>query len=307
MSTIDLRGMLPAPVTPFDEHVAVDEAVLARLIRHAMGPRDAIGVVVNAVAGEADSLSLAERTRIVEVARSEVAGAGHVIAGIAAATANDARSQVQAVGTAGADAVLLQAPASFARGIAEAPEVARRFVSDVAAEGLPVILFQHQVSTQRNYPLPLLLDLLQIEGVVAVKETIWDVARYEQTVTAIRRESPDVQVLLANDTLLLPCMVSSLPDGLLLGFAALAGEQIAAMFRAVKNGDLDEARRLHDMLAPLRDTIYRAPSLAYYPRMKASLEMLGVLPNRVVRSPLIEADPDELKRIRLALSASGLL
>jgi 4-hydroxy-tetrahydrodipicolinate synthase len=239
--------------------------------------------------------------------RSEVPDGRLVVAGIAAATAADARAQVQSVGAAGADAVLLQAPASFARGVGEIPEVALRFVHEVAAEGLPVILFQHQVSTQRNYPLPLLLRLLELENVVAVKETIWDVARYEQTVDAVRRERPDVQVLLANDTLLLPCMVSAAPDGLLLGFAALAGEQIARMFRAVQEGDLNEARRLHAALAPLRDAIYAPPSLAYYPRMKAAFTMLGVLPNRRVRSPLVETSPEELDAVRTALTTSGLL
>jgi 4-hydroxy-tetrahydrodipicolinate synthase len=243
----------------------------------------------------------------VEIARSEVPAGRLVVAGIAAGTAPDARAQVQAVAAAGADAVLLQAPASFSRGIAEAPEVALRFVREVAAEGMPVILFQHQVSTQRNYPLPLLLRLLEIENVVAVKETIWDVARYEHTVSAVRRERPDVQVLLANDTLLLPCMVSAPPDGLLLGFAALAGQQIGDMFRAVQAGDLTEARRLHDALAPLRDVIYGAPSLAYYPRVKAALCMLGVLPNRRVRSPLVDTGPEELEGIRAALGISGLL
>lgn len=307
MSRIDLSGVLPAPVTPFDDGLAVDERTLRALVKHALAPADTIGVVVNAVAGEADALSLAERTRIVEVVRSEVDGGRHVIAGIAAATAADARSQVEAVAAVGADAVLLQAPASFARGIAEAPEVALRFVQEVAKGGLPVILFQHQASTQRAYPLPLLLKLLQIENVVAVKETIWDVSRYEQTVNAIRRERPDVQVLLANDTLLLPCMVSAAPDGLLLGFATLAGDEIAGMFRAVQEGDLNEARRLHDVLAPLRDCIYAPPSLNYYSRLKVALHLLGVLPNYRVRSPLVETSPEEIERVRAALTASGLL
>lgn len=307
MSRIDLTGVFPAPVTPFDDGLAVDEGTLRGLVKHALAPQGMTGVVVNAVAGEADALSAAEQTRIVEVVRSEVDGGRLVVAGIAASTAHSARSQVEAVAAAGADAVLLQAPGSFARGIGEAPEVALRFVREAARGGLPVILFQHQVSTQRAYPLPLLLQLLEIDNVVAVKETIWDVARYEQNVAAIRRERPDVQVLLANDTLLLPCLVSAMPDGLLLGFAALAGDLIAQMFRAVQAGDLHEARRLHDALAPLRDTIYASPSLSYYSRMKVALHLLGVLPNHRVRSPLVESSPEEIERVRAALTTSGLL
>jgi 4-hydroxy-tetrahydrodipicolinate synthase len=303
----DFRGVLPALVTPFNNDHSVDESTLRGLIRHALTPSDAIGVVVNAVAAEADSLSRTERERVISLAREAVPEHFHVVTGIAAATAEDARSQTDAAAALGAHSILLQAPASFARGIADAPEIAVRYIREVARSGVPIVLFQHQANTLRSYPVSLLLRLLEIENVVAVKETIWDVARYEQNVAAVRRERPDVQVLLANDTLLLPCMISEMPDGLLLGFASLAGKQIAQLWRAVKSGQLDEARRLHAALAPLRDAIYANPALAYYPRMKAALHLLGILPNMTVRSPLIEASAEDIEIVRAALVSSGLL
>jgi dihydrodipicolinate synthase/N-acetylneuraminate lyase len=57
MFRIDLSGVLPAPVTPFAEDLGVDEAALRGLIKYSLTPDGTIGVVVNAVAGEADALS----------------------------------------------------------------------------------------------------------------------------------------------------------------------------------------------------------------------------------------------------------
>ena len=40
---------------------------------------------------------------------------------------------------------------------------------------------------------------------------------------------------------------------------------------------------------------------------KAALQLLGVLDNRRVRSPLVELDDDELAALRTGLEAAGLL
>jgi 4-hydroxy-tetrahydrodipicolinate synthase len=304
--TLNLRGLVPAVVTPFNSKLQVDEAALAGLIAHALRPPEAVAILVNGIAGEVDSLQLQERSRNIEVARF-AAGERHVVAGIEAHTAVDARVQAESAAKAGADAVLLQAPAAFARGIAEAPDVAIAYVREVASGGVPIILFQHQFTSQRSYPLALLLRLMEIDGVAGVKETIWDVARYERTVTAIRHERPDAQVMLANDTLLLPCLVSAIPDGMMLGFASLAGQQIAGLWRAVFSGNLVEAMRIHREIAPLRDALYCPPALSYYPRLKAGLHLLGLLPTMEVRSPLVRCSAAELATMRDALTQSGLL
>ena len=40
---------------------------------------------------------------------------------------------------------------------------------------------------------------------------------------------------------------------------------------------------------------------------KAAMQLLGVLPNRTVRSPLMSLDDDELAALRTGLTAAGLL
>lgn len=301
-----LRGVLPATVLPFREDLSVDHDGLASLVAHLAQTPGVTGIVANAVAGESTSLS---GTEPVAVIRTVVARLGRtpVIAGIAEEQPAAAARAAAAAQEAGASAVLVQAPASFARGIGEAPEVALSYFREIDRVGVPLIVFQHQVSTGRNYPIPLLLALTELTNVIAVKETIWDVALYEREVVALRQHRPELVVLCANDTLLLPSLAAASPDGLLLGFATLVPGPIGELFDAVRAGDLTTARAIHDRLRPIRDAIYASPSIGYYPRVKAALRQLGVMSNAIVRPPLIAPSEGELARIHAALEASELL
>jgi 4-hydroxy-tetrahydrodipicolinate synthase len=304
---LELGGVLPATVLPFREDYSIDEAAFRGLIRWLVGVPGVTGIVVNGVAGESSALEAEEQARVVSLAVAEVAGRVPVISGISAETARQAAKLATAAREAGAVAVLVQAPATFARGIALAAEVPLGYFRELAQAGVPMVLFQHQAGSGRAYPLPLLLRLLEIEQIVAVKETIWEAERYEQEVRAIRAQRPDVTVFCANDTILLASQAVAPADGLLVGFASLVPELIVGLWRALERNDLAAARGINDRLAALTEATYAAPPINYYPRMKAALRLLGRLPNAVVRPPLVPSGSAEVEVIRRALSAGQLL
>ena len=302
-----LTGVLPATVTPFRDDGAVDEAAIGRLVESLLKVAGITGIVVNGVAGEVSALTLEEQALVVRGAAAVAGTAVPVIAGISEETPRDAVRSVEAARRAGAAGVLVQAPALFARGIGLAPEAAVGYFREIAAVGVPIIVFQHQLPAGRAYPIPLLLRLLEIDGVVAVKETVWDAERYEADVRAIRAHRPEIRVLCANDTILLPCLALGLHDGMLVGFATLVPELLVELYEAVERGDLKAARAANDRLAPLTEAIYAPPPLNYYARMKAALVLLGQLPNAVVRPPVLPSPEAEVARIRTALQNARLL
>jgi 4-hydroxy-tetrahydrodipicolinate synthase len=81
----------------------------------------------------------------------------------------------------------------------------------------------------------------------------------------------------------------------------------AQLFRAVKAGRLDEAKKLHDRITPTAEVFYAEPWVDMHNRMKEALVLQGKLPRAVVRPPLTRLSPEEIERIRAALSAAGLL
>ena len=109
------------------------------------------------------------------------------------------------------------------------------------------------------------------------------------------------------DTILLASQGVAPADGMLVGFASLVPEQIVELWEALERNDLATARAVNDRLAPITRTIYAAPPINYYPRLKAALRLLGRLPTAAVRPPLVPSSPAEVDTIRAALEASRLL
>ena len=85
----------------------------------------------------------------------------------------------------------------------------------------------------------------------------------------------------------------------------VAGDQYAAMVRAVEAGDLAGALDVYRRLVPVVDAIMnKAPGVMM---AKAAMELLGVIPNRNVRLPLVPADDALVAHLRAELVAAGLL
>jgi 4-hydroxy-tetrahydrodipicolinate synthase len=95
--------------------------------------------------------------------------------------------------------------------------------------------------------------------------------------------------------------------GLLSGSGSVIADLQAQLFRAVKAGRLDEARKIQDRITPTAEVFYAEPWVDMHNRMKEALVLLGKLPRAVVRPPLAKLPAQEIERIRAALVAAGLL
>ncbi len=86
--------------------------------------------------------------------------------------------------------------------------------------------------------------------------------------------------------------------------AHVAAREYAAMVEAVDRGDLPVALGLYRRLVPVVDVIMNRAQGAM--TAKAALELLGVLPGRHVRLPLVPAGDDLVAEIRTVLTSAGL-
>ena len=78
------------------------------------------------------------------------------------------------------------------------------------------------------------------------------------------------------------------------------GDDYAAMVAAVDRGDLPTALEIHRRLIPAVRAIMDRSSQGAV-RAKAALQIAGVIPERTVRPPLLDATDDEVARLREAL------
>jgi 4-hydroxy-tetrahydrodipicolinate synthase len=85
----------------------------------------------------------------------------------------------------------------------------------------------------------------------------------------------------------------------------VAGDRYAAMVDAVDRGDLAAALTTYRELVPVVEALMtKAPGVM---TAKAAMQLLGVLPNRNVRLPLVPADDTLVADLRTVLTRAGLL
>jgi 4-hydroxy-tetrahydrodipicolinate synthase len=125
-------------------------------------------------------------------------------------------------------------------------------------------------------------------------------------VRELQARKPAVNVLSTHSAWLFSSLVLGC-NGLLSGSGSVIADLQSALFQAVQNNDLAQARRLNDRIYPLARVFYAEPWADMHNRMKEALVLLGRLPRAVVRPPLVKLGRAEIERIRAALVEAGLL
>jgi len=144
-----------------------------------------------------------------------------------------------------------------------------------------------------------LQELAKHERIVAVKDAKGDL--YE---TSRVLATTDLAYYCGEDAINLP-MLALGAVGVVSVVSHACADSYAAMVRAVDAGDLDEARRINAAVLPaVRGIMTRTQGAIM---AKAALQLLGVLPNRTTRPPLVDATDDELALLRADLTEAGLL
>lgn len=307
MPTLRVSGLLPAIIVPFRPDYSIDEEALTRFVHWILSKPGIGGIVCNGHAGEVSSLSRKERKQVTRAVVRAVAGKVPVVCGIHCEGTFEAVEHAKDAREAGADAVLVLPPHLWL--ISKEPGAAEAFFQAVANEcGLPMIVFQYaQKWGQACYDGHTLLRLTEIPQVIAVKEAIWEMSRYEDEYRLLKQRAPHVAVLSANDEHLFASYCIG-ADGSLVGFASLAPDLISQMLQAAQRGDLPGARSLNDRLYPLTQAIYKTPpGIRMHSRIKAGLHMMGMIPGPTVRPPLLPLSTEERVALRGALVEAGLI
>jgi 4-hydroxy-tetrahydrodipicolinate synthase len=178
-------------------------------------------------------------------------------------------------------------PAPFTLG--QSPAMAVEHFRRIAdASGLPIIAFQYPLATGQGYPRETLLKMIEeVPTIRAIKDWSGNVPQHEMHIRELQGLDPPVNVLTTHSAWLLASLVLGC-NGLLSGSGSVIPDLQAAMFEAVKAGDLATARRINDRIYPLARVFYAEPWADMHNRMKEALVLLGRLPRAVVRPPLVK-------------------
>jgi 4-hydroxy-tetrahydrodipicolinate synthase len=305
--TIKFTGILSANVTPFKGNYDLDEAGLRKLIRYQANPDGITAVVCNAGAGEGATLTREERVRCIEIIREEIRGQQFVVAGIEALSTREAIQQTREAKAAGAAAVMLTPPHVYDWSATANPEFAVRYFHDIAkAVDIPITIFHYPASTPSGYsPDTAIRIAREVENVVAIKVASGaNIRRYEQVLRGMRALPRHVSVL-ATSSLFQHFVTGA--DGALTGFANFAPEFCVSLFKAVQEGDLARARKLHEINWALEQAVYKAPNVYKHSRYKVAAFFAGLMDNFIVRPPQAPVPEGEVKLIHDAMAKLGMV
>jgi len=285
----EIRGVITAMVTPFTEGGAVDEQAGRRLAAHLL-EHGSHGLVISGTTGEVPTITDPEATDLLRAVRQEVGDDVLLVCGTGTNDTRHSCELTEMAAEAGADAALVVTP--YYNKPNPAGILAHFEAVAEAVPGLPIVAYNIPSRVVVNIPPELLAKLGEIDNVVAVKQANNDELQPIE----------GLGLLAGNDDVFLRTLEVG-GDGGILVASHLVGPQMREMWDAAQAGDLDRAREID---AGLRD-LYSALAVTTNPiPIKAALAMTGVIPNDVLRLPLVPADEEQRAAIRAGLESVGL-
>lgn len=305
MKALDLRGLNPAPVTPFTRDGAVDYAAIQRLGSWLASVDGVKSLTVLGHAGEGTFLERDEQFKVIEAFRKAVDDKLPIIAGITLEGTQVAAAEAKRAVDAGASAGLVYPSHGWLRFGYQKGAPQDKYKAIYEASGLPLILFQYPDATKCTYDLETQLDIAALPGVFAMKNGVRNMKRWDREIPVIRAERPDLQILTCHDEYLLHTMFDV--DGALVGYGCIAPEPLVEMIAAGKAKDYKKARELHDRLLPVTANVYhRGSHMEGTVALKWALVARGILDHATVRSPLLPLADGAEKEIAAAMRSAGL-
>ncbi len=288
-----LGDVLTAVVTPFDRNGAVDHNRFRELLAFLL-ENGSDGVAVAGTTGESPTLSDEERLELFRVAVDAVGGRGTVIAGTGTYSTAHSVHLTQEAHEIGVDGFLVVTPyynKPPARGIVE------HFKAIAAESDKPIIVYNIPGRVVVNIEPETLRELADIPTVRAVKQANDDLDQAQRIVA-----ETDLALYAGDDNLIYPFLELGGVGGVCV-HTHIVGPQVKQMIRAFRDGDAETAKRIDDELAPAYELLkVQTNPIA----IKAALNLTGHGVGGL-RLPLVEADEDELTRIRSCLERLGVL
>jgi len=309
---MEIRGLIPATLTPFTSDNQIDLPALAGHLRRVAAASGLFGIAVNGHAGEVLALSSDERESIVRSARAALPPHLKLIAGVESHSIDGLVREGSRARQAGADMLLVIPPFDVRvfRHLAHDAEASFSVFERLEREvGLPMIVFQYPEASGCAYSIDALQRIVELSSVVAIKASAGSPTKYAELHDALHQR---VELLAASDAPSLLGMLLHNAPGALIGISVVGTQQWSDLVREATFGSAQRAKEIHNSFAvPLMRAIFeyhlhRTPTCPFG-ATKEALVQLGEFPSAWVRPPGVNVGAAKRGEIRAALLQVGLL
>lgn len=293
--SLEIKGIIPAMVTPMDKQGRINESALRRLTNYLI-EGGVHGLFPVGSQGEFYALTPEEKKRVIEIVVDETRGRVPVYAGTGAITTQETVALTKMAEAAGAQAVSVLTP--FFINPSE-QELLEHYTAVAKSTNLPVLLYNNPGRTGCKISASLVEKAAKVDNIVGIKDSSGDM-----TLTAefIRRTPKGFAVLAGRDTLIYGTLCYG-GKGSITATANVAPRLVSEIYDAFVAGDLKRSLEAQFKLAPLR----LAFDLGTFPVViKEALNMIGIEAG-IARAPVGTMSDEKKRELRQVLVEMGLL
>jgi len=283
----NLRGVMPALLTPFDAQQKIDQASLRRLVRFNIA-QGIDGLYVGGSTGEAFTQSLAEREEVLEIVAEEGKGKITLIAHVGCISTAESQQLAQAAKRYGFDAVSAVTPFYYPFSFDEHCDHYRAVID--SADGLPMVVYNIPALSGVKLTLDQINTLVTLPGVGALKQTSGDLYQMEQ----IRREHPDLVLYNGYDEIFASGLLAG-ADGGIGSTYNIMGWRYMGIVKALKDGDILKAQALQAECNKVIDTLIK---VGVFRGLKTVLHFMDVVAVPLCRKPFAPVDEKYLPELK---------
>jgi len=263
LKSIEWGKTLAAIVTPMDAKGEIDIPVAVSLARDIIANR-CDGVVVCGTTGEAATLSLEEKLRLIS-SLGQIRGDGLLIAGVGGNCTRDTIALIRAVEALPVDGYMVITPYYNKPNQAG---LVQHYMAVDAASTRPIMLYNVPSRTGMDMSRDDYEQVLaNCPKITAVKEASPDLTKAGW----LAAKFPDVDFFSGNDNFTLPLMVLGF-KGVVSVAANVVPAAMAQLTALASQGDWEGARHIHELLSPLFAALFVETNPV---PVKAALELQG--------------------------------
>ncbi|MGQ0630232.1 MAG: 4-hydroxy-tetrahydrodipicolinate synthase [Sporichthyaceae bacterium] len=284
--------VLTAMVTPFTAAGDLDlDGAAALAVDLVENGHD--GLVINGTTGESPTTSDTEKEQVLRAVVEAVGDRAHVIAGVGTNDTRHTCELARAAEKVGVRGLLVVTP--YYNKPPQAGLLAHfRTVAD--STGLPNMLYDIPGRSAVPIATETLIRLAEHDRIVAVKDAKNDLGASSAVLAAT-----DLAYYSGDDMMNLP-LLSIGAVGFVSVVGHLVGPRLRDLVDAYTGGDVARAGAIHRSLLPVYEGVFRTQGVIL---AKAALSLQG-RPGGPVRSPLVEATPEQITQLRADLNAGGV-
>ncbi len=271
-TTLRVRGIVPPVVTPLRDPVTLDEAGLERLVEHLL-EGGVHGLFVLGTTGEAPSLDVALKHRMVERTCALVRGRVPVFVGISDPSFTESLRLAEHAGASGATALVLAPPFYFPAGQPELLEYLEHLVPRLP---LPLLLYNMPAMTKLVFEPETVRQAFTIPGIIGMKDSSGSMV-YLHKVRSLLPTDCTASLLVGPEELLGEAVLFGY-DGGVCGGANVFPKLYVALYEAAARGDLSTTLALHARVMRVGRLLYGVGrhGSSLIKGVKCALSCLGV-------------------------------